>query len=414
MIIGKDELLFEKIDDEIMMYIPTRKILAKISLDTYKKIRSRSLDIENIVREYKYCDIEKVNTKESNCFPRLSINISDDCQLRCDYCYLAAGEQKIINLMSFEMGKDIFDSYMNFLYNEYTKDILKKQNIWISFFGGAEPTFNKKVFLKLVDYILDYAKREELNIKLSITTNGYFDKEVCVFISQKFSNILISLDGPEEIQNMHRKTSSGKGSFEQILENAKYLYQNNNVNFRVTISRKTYKKLDKILDFYKYNFPKSNIIVGKVADIGRASVNRISCGNDINDYIYEMIIKYKDCLHFSMIEKKDVDNIKTCYCGAVTGRHYIVSSDNTIKCCSHLDEEEYFKIGKIEDGCFRLDKEKITYLKERFDVRNNIKCKECIAKYYCGGGCPSNEIYSKEISCDITKKIFIYKMLNKF
>lgn len=415
MFFGVDEVLFEEMSDgRCFIYIPTRGLISLIDSDKKNEIMNKwEIGMPEYVYKYPYIDISGIKDKELDVFPSLSINISEGCQLRCQYCYLCATNVMDEILMTFEEGKAIFDSYMKYLYDNYKNRLDSKRLIWISFFGGAEPTYNN-AFQLLVEYIKRYANDNNLNIRLRITTNGYYSENTARFIEKNFDRILLSFDGNELAHNTHRKTANGLGSFSLVYNTAKIFYYSDcDFSVRMTVSSETVKYLRDSLDFFSQEFEGMKVLIGKVSKIGRAEGYDIDCIDDFGIIINRLIDEYKEKLSFSLLEKKDLKNIRTCYCGAVQGKHFIISKDGSIKACAHHDENEEFKIGNVIDGDLVLDSKKIKSIQEKYNVRNRKDCSECIAKYYCAGGCPSTQCYSYEDyknACQVQKEVFLSKL----
>lgn len=415
-----DELLFEKINNDFfLLYVPTRGLLAKINKEIYYRIIHKEIDLLSYFSNYEYIDIGQIHTNEISAMPSLSINISNGCQLKCEYCYLSAQSIPIYSLMSYEKAVEIFDTYVSFLNDNYSDDIEKGKRIWISFYGGAEPTYNFPVLKKMVHYIRDVQQLKHLNICLRITTNGYYSCDIAHFISKHFDSILLSFDGPEKVQNLHRKASNGNGSYNTVYDNARIFFNTTKgkLSFRMTLSPQSIEQLDTSLAFFAKEFPNANILIGKVASIGRAANNDEFISNfDYTDTLLKAVNKYQEKLNFTMLNKRKIKNIRTCYCGAVQGRSFILSQDNIIRSCAHQDDGNSFSIGRMEEGKLILDNDKIAKIQSEFSVLSFSKCVECIAKYYCVGCCPSNEIYSpkdNDDACILTKKIFLDKVLRE-
>lgn len=414
MIFGIDEVLFEVASDEkYYIYIPTRGLISLIDSDKKNEIINTWKDgLPEYVRKYPYISISDIEKKELDVLPSLSINISDGCQLRCQYCYLSASSVLDDRLMTFEEGKKFFDAYIKHLYENYKDRIETGHPIWVSFFGGAEPTYNN-VFESLVNYIKGFADENNLHIRLRITTNGYYGESTARFIAENFNKILLSFDGNEMAQNEHRKVADGSGSFTQVYNTAKLFYNFEcDFSIRMTVSSETIKYLRDSLEFFSKEFEGTKILIGKVSKIGRAEDYDIDCIDDFGKIINRLIEEYKEKLSFSLLEKKDLKNIHTCYCGAAQAKHFIISKDGSIKTCAHYDENEEFVIGNVIDDELVFDNKKIKNMQEKYNVRKREDCSECIAKYYCAGGCPSTQCYSYEDyknACQVQKEAFLIK-----
>ena len=92
----------------------------------------------------------------------------------------------------------------------------------MSFYGG-EPCLNFKLIQQCVEYMEEAA--EGKSVLYSLTTNAtLLNKKIIDFFAKHHFRMMISLDGPKEIHDKHRKFSgSGEGSFDTVLRNMKYI-----------------------------------------------------------------------------------------------------------------------------------------------------------------------------------------------
>ena len=131
--------------------------------------------------------------------------VTEDCNLRCSYCY---EHQKKSKRMTLEVAKAILD--------ENLKTADANQPIVIEVFGG-EAFANFRLIKEIDEYINE--KYSHLDIKYETTTNGtLIHGEVKEWLSEhkdKFF-IALSLDGTKEMHDLNRKFASGEGSFQAI------------------------------------------------------------------------------------------------------------------------------------------------------------------------------------------------------
>lgn len=144
----------------------------------------------------------------------LILQVTRDCNFKCRYC-LFSSDNKIgrrhekIN-MSWNTAKESVD----FLY-DHSKD---SQDISLGFYGG-EPLLNFDLIFEVLKYTESKFKTKK--IKCYMTTNASLlnDKIVDFLVYHDF-NLTISLDGPENIQNKHRKFhANGNDTFKTVFEN---------------------------------------------------------------------------------------------------------------------------------------------------------------------------------------------------
>jgi uncharacterized protein len=110
----------------------------------------------------------------------------------------------------------------------------------ISFYGG-EPLLEFDLIQECVQYA--NLKAEGRIVTFNFTTNGtLLTKEKLQFLVQNDIRITISLDGPDNIHDKHRKFAyTLMGSFEKIIKNLEYIYDTfpeyyrNNIQFNTVL-----------------------------------------------------------------------------------------------------------------------------------------------------------------------------------
>lgn len=193
---------------------------------------------------------------DSTMFNSCFLILTEDCNLRCKYCYENAS-RCCESYMTF----DIAEKAVDFLINNALKYEIR--NLYITFFGG-EPLLNIDVMRKTLFYAVDSANRHDIEIVFSLITNGtIYNNEFEEFISDwyrltKKVNIQLSVDGVPEVQDSSRVFTNGELS-SKIVENniikIKAYMEKNNIDFRNSIhthSVITKEQISKIFPSYKY------------------------------------------------------------------------------------------------------------------------------------------------------------------
>lgn len=92
-----------------------------------------------------------------------------------------------------------------------------RRNLEVDFFGG-EPLMNFDVVKQLVEYARSIEKQAGKNFRFTLTTNGMLiDDDVIDFANREMSNVVLSLDGRQEVHDRYRVDYAGKGSWETIV-----------------------------------------------------------------------------------------------------------------------------------------------------------------------------------------------------
>lgn len=149
----------------------------------------------------------------------VTFQVTDDCNLRCTYCYqINKGKRR----MSLETAKKFVDFLLST--TEENCDYINPKNspfIILEFIGG-EPFLE----VKLIDEILTYFRTRTIELQhpwasryfVSICSNGvlYETPEVQAFL-QKYKNKLsfsVTLDGTKELHDACRLFPDGSGSYD--------------------------------------------------------------------------------------------------------------------------------------------------------------------------------------------------------
>ncbi|AKG91738.1 Radical SAM superfamily [Geoglobus ahangari] len=123
----------------------------------------------------------------------LILALTEDCNLRCVYCYARGGERK--RYMSYSTAKRAIERH----YHPGMKVQLT----------GGEPLLNYKVVRRVAG---------RYDVKFSIQTNGtLLDHEKAEELHDLGVRIGISIDGPPEVNDVLRPYPSGRGSTRDVL-----------------------------------------------------------------------------------------------------------------------------------------------------------------------------------------------------
>jgi uncharacterized protein len=161
-----------------------------------------------------------VDEDEENCvtdvLQRLTLNISDRCNMACVYCY-ANGGRYVDNTEPMEV--DVALQAINYMRKGF------RRIDHINFFGG-EPTLYPgliEVVCGFVHYLHDQGVISYLP-SFGITTNGYELNEDLIGLIKRYRiNATVSMDGPREIHDKLRYTHDKKPTYDRITKNIKKL-----------------------------------------------------------------------------------------------------------------------------------------------------------------------------------------------
>lgn len=164
-----------------------------------------------------------------------TFQITEDCNLRCSYCYQINKSRKVMSLETAKKAVDcIFkDNYK--IENYYSRESMTA--IILDFIGG-EPFLEVELMDQIVDYFVEQAYKFKSHLAyrfmISISSNGvlYNDPKVQAFIKKwrpKLS-LGISLDGCKELHDACRVFPDGTGSYNLAEDAAKQELLHNPAN----------------------------------------------------------------------------------------------------------------------------------------------------------------------------------------
>ncbi len=345
----------------------------------------------------------------------LCLHICHDCNLRCKYCFADEGtyHSKCKEYMSFEVGSKAID----FLIEKSGK----RQNLEVDFFGG-EPLMNLDVVKQIVAYAREKGDKAGKTFNFTLTTNCLLlNDETIDWLNKEMYNVVLSIDGRQEVHDRLRLTPNGKGSQELVLKAAKkFAEKRGDKSYYVRGTFTAYN-----LDFVK------DILYLRDEGFEQISIEPVVLHNDSpmaikKEHLPQIMAEYEklakeylesrangkwfNFFHF-MLDLEGGPCIKKRLTGCGAGCEYLaITPYGDIYPCHQFAGEAEYKLGNVLNNDFSLEVSK-KFAKNI--VTNKSECDKCPAKYYCSGGCAANNIHfsgdlSKpySASCEMMKKRF--------
>ena len=320
------------------------------------------------------------STKKSECekaiINRITLHISNDCNLRCKYCYASGGNYKQKRgLMTEQTARQFIDFCM-----ETFEEI---ENI--VFFGG-EPFLNPHIIeLVCSEFTKLYAERKINYLpNFGAITNGTLgSKKNLELIKRYFSFLTISVDGPKEINDSNRIDRFGQGSYLRISEFIEKVKALPNINLKYEA---TYTQQHVDMGFTHqtlYNFFKTEL--GLEGDV----VNEHSLEKDIVYAQTAKNIKNTECEYdgtfwnvLSAIVGKQSKTMCSLYRDILA-----ISIEGDIFPCHMNSGEEKCSLGNISGSNIYNDKAKFVKMQPGLGnkFKDNSICKKCWSNNICGG-----------------------------
>jgi uncharacterized protein len=318
---------------------------------------------------------------------RIELYLAEACNLRCRYCYVNDNDALNNGLMPWEIARQAVD-----LVFQRAGDA---KEVGITFFGG-EPLLNKPVMRQVIRYSQELAARQDKTLYYSLTTNAtLLDDEVIGYIKRYNFGLMISLDGPQEVQDHMRPFADGRGSFDLATRNIKRLMQRRRgVTVRCTLSNQCLDRprIVQFLEDFGFTRVAMSRCTGKSHRLGPYDIgpeeNAVLQAQD--DYFLDRLLAQLESgqpLRFNpwrmaLRNIHDRHN-RRMRCGVGRGCTTVGIDGRLYPCHRYVGMEEYV-LGHVSTG---IDQGRfVDYLRGYFETKE--KCETCWAIHICGGYCP--------------------------
>jgi uncharacterized protein len=163
------------------------------------------------------------------------------CNIDCTYCYLPDRNNKHV----------IAQSTVSRLFQEIFASGWACPEITVIWHAG-EPLVAPVTFYREAFATIERLRPRQVVVKHSVQTNGtLINADWCALLREWNVGVGVSLDGPRELHDLHRRTRSGKGTFDRTIAGVRCLVEHG-VPFHVisVLSCASLDMPDKLLDFY--------------------------------------------------------------------------------------------------------------------------------------------------------------------
>lgn len=323
----------------------------------------------------------------------MCLNISHDCNLRCEYCFAAQGDfGHGRKLMPFEVGKAAIDFLI--------KHSANRHNLELDFFGG-EPLMNLDVVKKVVEYARSIEKEHNKNFRFTMTTNGILlDDDSIDFINREMSNVVLSLDGRKEVNDRLRPTVNKKGSYDIIVPKYQKLVAergDKEYYVRGTFTKYNLDFTDDVLHLNELGFDQISVepvvtdpelpyaltesdlpaIAEEYEKLSKILIERKKNGTSFNFFHFMIDLDQGPCA---------IKRLRGCSCG---NEYVAVTPEGDIYPCHQFVGMDEWKMGSVLDDS--ID-HKMKKMFSKANIYSKEECADCWAKFYCSGGCNANNM----------------------
>lgn len=332
---------------------------------------------------------------------QIVLQVTQNCNLRCSYCAYSGSYYNRTHTnkrMRVETALRAVDFFM-----ERSSGI---EEVTIGFYGG-EPVLEFDLIKQVIDHVEKHYPAR--NVRYNFTTNlTLFTDEVIDYVLEKNIQIMISIDGPQPVQDKYRTFVNGKGSFATVVANARRIRERDPDYYQTCFTNtvaspgEDYESIREFLDHSELFGPLHSSFT-QVNEVGLKEA--VTYG----DEYYRMVRREKfkmllftlgeiDSSRASRMfaqEKATILHTNRGLTGGgtlhskkghpggpcVPGLHrFFVDVDGNFYPCERITEDAAFQVGNLETG---FDLEKVEKI---INVGRCTKeeCLACWAFVYCG------------------------------
>jgi uncharacterized protein len=332
------------------------------------------------------------------------LHLTNECNLRCDYCYL----HKTHEYMSLERGKQAVDAvYRSAIAQSFRQVKLK--------FAGGESTLEFNLILQLHDYALEQANKLGLGLISVVLSNGIgISDQMIESLRERNIRLSISLDGIGEYNDSQRKFQNGRGSFALIERSLDRLTRRNfKPSITITVSHRNSEGLPQIVEYllkrglpFTINFYRENEHSASFKDLVYQDEKMIVAMQAAFAKIENNLPPFS--LLGAITDRARLDAPHSQPCGV--GHSYMVidQNGNVAKC--HMEIERKITDISVADPLRALQLDVIGI--QNLPVEEKEGCRTCEWRHYCAGGCPAltyrvtGRYDVKSPNCRIYKALF--------
>jgi uncharacterized protein len=321
-------------------------------------------------------------------FTSFFVVLTNQCPLRCTYCFGAAGE-RITETARWPVIKAAIDYLAKF-----------DEPIDMDFAGTGEQTLAFKLLKKTVEYA-----RAKLNlIRIKLSTSGVMSRQKCRWVGENIDTIQVSFDGPPEIHDRQRPLCSGAGSSKYVVRTIGLLQEMDaNYHVRAAITKPLLQNAEYVLRYFIDLGIEKSLFV-RLKPIGRGERVDIPSPEEATKGLLKIIeLKEEYGLPVKFDRERDVfDFFGICHPrGCNLGYNFCLALDGKLASCFMYTSEDDLRImpgiDKLIFGYYDAKKRSFVIdeklLSEHRNFLRNVACDSCSFKL-CRGGCPYLNIKS--------------------
>ncbi|MBK9363175.1 MAG: radical SAM protein [Rubrivivax sp.] len=341
------------------------------------------------------------------------------CNLRCSYCYAAAGDAPA-RFMPLSVARRGIDFVAK---NASNKGLPRFE---VAFHGGGEPTVNWKTMVGAADYARSQADRLGLSVGLGAASNGVLNETQIEWMVEHLQGVSLSFDGLPDSHDRHRPLIGGAASSGRVMhtmrrfDEASFAYA-----VRMTVTEDQIQNLPASIAYLCENFRVQSIQVEPAYQLGRWSNAPVAETIEFIDAFRKArrhAVAAGRTLSFSAAR---LDTLTNHFCG-VSQDNFCLTPDGNVSACYEVFSEQSQRAAVFIYGHPLADAEGYSFDESRLRtlrglaVEHRTHCHGCFAKWHCAGDCHHKALaedagveFAGSNRCHITRELMKDQLLDR-
>jgi len=322
--------------------------------------------------------------------------LTDGCNLKCTYCFEETPESSCFTptIMKPETAVEAlhFFGHMTSLHGTPGGEKI------IQLYGG-EPLMNKKAVRTIVCEMDTMKKAGELPLKtrLVVVTNGVLlDDELIELFAENSVGVVVSIDGPPNINNKYRiAKKDGVDVFQSaITAYRKAKERGVPIGLSITLTPEVINGFDTVLDFFINDVGIENGVGFNILHFNPQVLGSIEYFDKAADCLIRAFSRFRK---LGIYEERMMRKVSAfakqepiyADCGVV-GNQIVVAPDGKVGVCQDFVKPRTYFAGSVHDPDYDPFCDGLFDNWKRRSPMFMKECFDCPAIAVCGGGCPAS------------------------
>lgn len=312
----------------------------------------------------------------------LTLNISNECNFNCVYCYTRSSVRETKGILSKRTAEAAARAVA-----ANCKAVNKP--LTVVFHGGGEPSFHWEYLKELFCSMKSIAGSFQIPLFSYISTNGFLKPEQAGWLASNINLIGVSIDGTPEWQDRNRKTTSGDKTSDTVAKTIEIINQiGGNVQARSTVTPENMLCQEEMARYLISRLRVKTIRFepkyGQKGSLFREPDAELFAENFIA--ARNLARASGAVLNFSGVRLNEIHGV---YCDVLRDNLRIGPGDTAENCFFRPGHGKYFTTGMYDQSIdrFNLNNASNTQAIKKAACAHN-GCRNCFLQYHCSRGCP--------------------------